>query len=91
MTPKASCSDCDVLYSDPDIGHLHVFVLHRQDVIVMKLFAGRSVDLEDIAALAPTSGELTFARSQLSRLRTIDMPRAVRTESFLNERYPEQS
>ena len=134
---QRATSDCDVLYSDPDIGRLqddiravahrlgltsgwlngsvqsyldilppdyrsrlrslpmpgslHVFVLHRQDVIVMKLFAGRSLDLEDIAALAPTTEELVFARTQLPRLRLIDAPRATRTEGFLNELHNQKS
>lgn len=79
------------LRSLPMPGSLHVFVLHRQDVIVMKLFAGRSLDLEDIAALAPTTEELAFARTQLPRLRLIDTPRAVRTEGFLNELHHQKS
>jgi hypothetical protein len=63
----------------------HIALLHRQDFIVMKLFAGRPRDLTDIVALRPTPQELQFARSELPRLRRIDEPRATRLESFLDQ------
>ena len=66
------------LHSLPRFGRLQVMVLHRQDVLVMKLYAGRPRDLADIAALAPTDTELQFARNQLKRLRGIDAARAAR-------------
>lgn len=59
-------------------GQLHVSVLHRQDFLVMKLYAGRPRDLADVAALSPTPDELQFARSQIPRLSGIDAPRATR-------------
>lgn len=69
----------------PVRGRLHVAVLHRQDVVVMKLFAGRPRDLTDVAILAPTPEELSFVRKQLPRLRNIDAARAARLESYLDQ------
>jgi len=69
----------------PAQGKLEVAVLNRRDVMVMKLFAARARDLEDIATLQPTSAELEFVRNQLPRLRGIDPARAARLETLLNE------
>ena len=126
---QRATSDCDVLYSDPEIGRLQediravahrlgltagwlngsiqsyldilppdyrsrlrslpvpgklqVFVLHRKDVIVMKLFAGRPRDLADVAALVPTSDELAFARGEVKRLRGINANRAAAMSDYL--------
>ena len=66
-------------------GKLQVFVLHRQDVIVMKLFAGRPRDIADVQSLHPTLNELTFAKGQLPRLRAIDATRCANMESFLQQ------
>jgi len=59
----------------PARGKLHIALLHRQDIIVIKLFAGRPRDLADIVALRPTPQELQFVRSELPRLGRIDQPR----------------
>jgi hypothetical protein len=71
------------LRSLPPYGQLRVSVLHRQDAIVMKLFAGRPRDLADITALHPTPSELDFAREQLPRLSLIDAVRANRMASLM--------
>jgi hypothetical protein len=73
------------LQSLPPFGRLQVMVLHRQDVLVMKLYAGRPRDLADIATLAPTAAELQFARGELPRLRRIDEGRAERMRAVLDE------
>jgi hypothetical protein len=65
------------LRSLPVQGRLSIAVLHRQDILVMKLFAGRPSDLQDITTLSPTSQELSFARSELPRLARIDARRAT--------------
>src|SRR3984885_6972744 len=64
----------------PARGRLHIALLHRQDVMVMKLFAGRPRDLTDMIALRPTPRELQFVRNELPRLRRIDQPRTARLE-----------
>jgi hypothetical protein len=72
------------LHSLRPFGRLQVMVLHRQDVLVMKLYAGRPRDLADIAALAVTDTELEFARGQLARLRRIDAARTERMRVVLD-------
>jgi hypothetical protein len=66
-------------------GKLHIALLHRQDIMVMKLFAGRPRDLSDVVTLRPTPQELQFVRSELPRLGRIDPARASRLESFLDQ------
>ena len=66
-------------------GKLQVFVLQRQDVIVMKLFAGRPRDVADVQSLHPTPNESTFAKRQLPRLQAIDATRCASMESFLRQ------
>jgi hypothetical protein len=73
------------LHSLPAYGRLQVLVLDRQDVLVMKLFAGRPRDLADVTALAPTSAEFAFARAQLPRLHLIDSARTERMRAVLDD------
>ncbi len=73
------------LNSLPPFGRLQVMVVHRKDVIVMKLFAGRPRDLIDVKSLSPTLAEINFARDQLPRLRVIDFARATRMGKVLDE------
>jgi hypothetical protein len=69
----------------PSRGRLHIALLHRQDILVMKLFAGRPRDLRDVTTLRPTVAELEFVRGQLPRLTLIDQGRAARIQSFLDQ------
>jgi len=69
----------------PTQGNLRISVLHRQDVLVMKFFAGRVRDMADIAALRPTESELDFVRSEIPRLERLDAARATRLGSMLDE------
>jgi hypothetical protein len=68
----------------PTRGRLHIALLHRQDIIVMKLFAGRPRDLDDVTALRPTLEELDFVRRELPRLRLVDSARSLRVQSYLD-------
>jgi hypothetical protein len=77
------------LTSLPAWGKLQVAVIHRKDVIVMKLFAGRPRDITDVIALKPSPDELEFARNQLPRLTHIDATRAARLVQLLDQWPPE--
>jgi hypothetical protein len=72
------------LKSLPAWGKLQVAVLHRKDVIVMKLFAGRPRDITDVMALTPSHEELAFVRSQVPRLSRIDETRANRLAALID-------
>jgi hypothetical protein len=81
--------DCATrLRSLPLYGQLRISVLHRQDAIVMKLFAGRPRDLADVTALYPTQSELDFASGQLDRLSHIDSARAKRMAALIESLRP---
>jgi hypothetical protein len=68
---------------------LQVAVIHRKDVIVMKLFAGRPRDITDVIALTPTPDELEFVRTQLPRLDHIDRLRAQYLTELLDQWPPD--
>lgn len=65
-------------------GRLSVGLVSRQDMIVMKFFAGRPKDIGDLQAIAPTDEELAFVRRQLPRLRHIDSARVEQMDVWLN-------
>ena len=77
------------LMSLPTWGKLHVAVIHRKDVIVMKLFAGRPRDITDVIALAPSVDELDFVRTQLPRLAHLDGTRTTRLTALLDQWPPQ--
>ncbi len=51
-----------------DFGRLHVYALGRQDLIAMKFYAHREVDLEHLNAMHVTAQELAFTETYLNRL-----------------------
>lgn len=59
--------------------------LGRLDRLVMKFFALRAQDLEDIAALAPTEEEIAFVRGQLGRIARTRPDRALRMQLYLEQ------
>ncbi len=69
----------------PPWGKLHVAVVHRKDVIVMKLFAGRPRDMVDVIALNPSVDELQFVCEHIPRLRRVDAQRADRLADVLDQ------
>jgi hypothetical protein len=77
------------LTSLPAWGKLQVAVIHRKDVIVMKLFAGRPRDITDVITLTPTPDELAFVRTQLPRLVHIDGIRAQYLTELLDQWPPD--
>jgi hypothetical protein len=54
-------------------GRLRVFALGRRDLIAMKFYAHRQVDIEHLAFLAITASERAFTRRYLRRL-SADQP-----------------
>lgn len=68
-------------------GNLAVYVLHRQDMILMKLCAMRAEDLDDLEVLHPTMEEIEFVRSQLDRIARFRSDTALRVQLYLDEMY----
>lgn len=66
-------------------GNLTVRRLGRLDLILMKFFAGRIEDLDDLEKLAPTVVEVAFVRSQLERIATRFPDKAHRMELYLDQ------
>jgi hypothetical protein len=66
-------------------GNLTVDRLSRQDLILMKLAAGRPRDLDDVAVLAPTPQEIAFVQSQLERINSFNPGHAMRIQLYLEQ------
>ena len=49
-------------------GRLSVYAVARMDLIAMKLYAGRSQDIEDLLDLAPTVEDLKFSREHIAQI-----------------------
>ena len=65
--------------------NLRVLRLGRLDLIVMKFFALRPQDLEDLAALVPRADEIEFVRGQLERMARARPDRAFRMQLYLDQ------
>jgi hypothetical protein len=65
--------------------NLRVLRLGRLDLIVMKFFALRPQDLEDLAALAPRADEIEFVRGQLERIARARPDKAFRMQLYLEQ------
>lgn len=66
-------------------GNLRVRRLGRLDLLVMKFFAGRVGDLEDVELIAPAAEEIEFVRSQLPRIARTYPDRAYRMQLYLEQ------
>ncbi len=66
-------------------GNLRVRRLGRLDLLVMKFFARRVGDLDDLEELAPTPEESEFVRVQLPRIAELDPDRAYRMQLYLDQ------
>jgi hypothetical protein len=64
-------------------GRLAVHCISRRDFVVMKLFAMRAEDVDDLAVLRPTAEDMAFARAQLPRIARFDPRRAHLMELYL--------
>jgi hypothetical protein len=69
----------------PPFGRLHVWLLSRRDVLLMKVYAMRPRDIEDIRALAPTTDELAFVAAQVTRIAMQEPEKAQDMRDFLDE------
>ena len=67
-------------------GRLEVYAISRRDFIVMKLFAMRAEDIDDLQVLCPTDEELRFARGQLPRIAAFEPKRAHLIELYIEQR-----
>lgn len=65
-------------------GKLAVNSLGRQDLILMKVIAGRTRDLLDLKGIAPSPEEIRLVRQQVERLKRIDPETGTFVEDYLN-------
>ncbi|MBI3890446.1 MAG: hypothetical protein HY303_02835 [Candidatus Wallbacteria bacterium] len=68
-----------------NFNRLRVYSLGRRDLILMKLFAMRAQDLEDLGLLAPSKEEIGFVRENLERLGRIRADQALRIRLYLEQ------
>jgi hypothetical protein len=66
-------------------GNLTVRTIGRQDFVLMKIFAMRAEDVQDLRELQPTPEELEFVRDQLPRIATFEPKRAHLIELYLEQ------
>lgn len=73
------------LVSLPPFSRLHVRLLGRRDVILMKVYAMRARDVQDLQAIGPTADELAFVRAQFPRIGAKEPAQARDMDAFLDE------
>jgi hypothetical protein len=66
-------------------GKLTVYALSRRDLILMKLYAMRPEDIEDLQALEPTDGEVDFVEGQLDRIDKFNPGKALAISLYLEQ------
>ena len=71
-------------------GALHVRAVSRQDFVLLKFYAFRDTDFEDLQRLQPplASGEIDFVRAQLSRIESFDAKKAHYIQLYLDQLDP---
>lgn len=69
-------------------GNLRVRRLGRLDLLVMKFFSLRAVDLDDLDELGPTAEEVAFVRGQMERISTLFPDGALRVSLYLDQGEP---
>jgi hypothetical protein len=69
----------------PPFGRLHVSLLSRRDVLLMKVYGMRPRDIEDIRALVPTTDELAFVAAEITRIAPKEPGKAQDMRDFLDE------
>lgn len=68
-----------------EFGGLRVSSVGRVDFILLKVFAMRAVDIQDVESLQPTAAEIDFVRTQLPRIAQFDERRAHLMELYLDQ------
>lgn len=66
-------------------GQLTVHAIARRDFILLKLYAFRPIDFEDLRLLRPNAEELEFVQEQLPRIATFDAKKAYYIELYLRQ------
>jgi hypothetical protein len=66
-------------------GRLQVWTVSRRDFVLMKLYALRAEDLQDLRVLGPTPEELEFVRRSLPHVAAFDPKRAHLIELYLEQ------
>jgi hypothetical protein len=69
----------------PSMGHLDVDLLGRLDIILMKVYAHRPRDLQDVQALSPTTTELDFVEAAIPRIAEKEPHAGVQMTSVVND------
>ncbi|HEY5087294.1 MAG TPA: DUF6036 family nucleotidyltransferase [Gemmatimonadaceae bacterium] len=73
------------LVTVPPFGRLHVSLLSRRDVLLMKVYGMRPRDIEDMRALVPTTDELAFVAAQITHIAMKEPEKAQDMRDFLDE------
>lgn len=69
----------------PRMGRLDVSLLGRPDVILMKTYAHRPRDLQDLLAVAPTEQELAFVEQCIPRIAAKEPDRAAMMHAVVGD------
>ena len=66
-------------------GRLTVYALGRRDLILMKLYAMRPEDVEDLEGLSPTGEEVDYVRQELGRIHRLNPGAALNISLYLEQ------
>lgn len=69
----------------PRMGQLDVSLLGRPDVLLMKTYAHRPRDLQDLLAVAPTDAELAFVEQQIAHVAVKEPDRAAEMRAIVGD------
>ncbi len=69
----------------PQMGKLHVTLLGRADVVLMKVYAGRPRDLTDLRAVEVTEAELSHVETSLPEVARHEPDKAKRMQAILSD------
>jgi len=64
---------------------LEVICIGRPDFVLLKLYALRPQDIDDLKEMVPTEEEIEFVRQQLPRIARINQGKALRVELYLEQ------